>query len=247
MRKAAEGRGRPRKAAEGRGRPRKAAEGHGRPRKAAEGRGRPRKSTEGWGSLRDAMGLALRRRTGTGALRAGGCTIELGHAAPQPRERACSVSQNFHIAGSSITPSFADLRGPESAHLSSVSVSCFTESAQLSQFQFQFSCFAGSAQLSSEGMLFRPETSCPKEWRSWGCVESPGRRGKRQPPAEDYCAPQKMLRAVENTNAEGGEDAEDVEPGGTAWKVVEGCGGRWNTGEDAGVPFMSPGPRSSFR
>eukprot|EP00665_Eupelagonemidae_sp_cell47_P012900 gene12900-biopygen3503 len=35
-------------------------------------------------------------------------------------------------------------------------------------------------------------------------------------------------------NAEGGEDAEDVEPGGTAWKVVEGCGGRWNTGEDAG-------------
>ena len=34
-------------------------------------------------------------------------------------------------------------------------------------------------------------------------------------------------------NAEGGEDPEDVEPGGTAWKVVEGCGGRWNTGENA--------------
>eukprot|EP00665_Eupelagonemidae_sp_cell47_P014559 gene14559-biopygen8298 len=82
-------------------------------------------------------------------------------------------------------------------------------------------------------MLFRPETSCPKEWRSWGCVESPGRRGKRRPPAEDCGAPQKMLRAVEDTNAEGGEDPEDVDPGGTAWKVVEGCGGRWNTGEDA--------------
>ena len=47
-------------------------------------------------------------------------------------------------------------------------------------------------------MLLRPETSCPEEWRSWGCVESPGRRGQRQPPAEDYGAPQKMLRAVGN-------------------------------------------------
>eukprot|EP00665_Eupelagonemidae_sp_cell47_P015767 gene15767-biopygen6703 len=34
-------------------------------------------------------------------------------------------------------------------------------------------------------------------------------------------------------NAEGGEDPEDVEPGGTAWKVVEGCVGRWNTSENA--------------
>ena len=55
-------------------------------------------------------------------------------------------------------------------------------------------------------MLLRPESPCPKEWRSWGCVEGPGRRGKRQPPAEDYCAPQKMLRAVENTV--GAEDME---------------------------------------
>eukprot|EP00665_Eupelagonemidae_sp_cell47_P012759 gene12759-biopygen3046 len=68
----------------------------------------------------------------------------------------------------------------------------------------------GRPRKAAEGRGSRQKDGEACRMQSWGCVAGPGRRWKRQTPAEDYGGPQNLLRAVEHTNIAGMRKAAEI-------------------------------------